>query len=153
MSVCDTQSLFGKILVVMAHQDDETGCGILIQRARETQVQTARHLLHTFGLAVVLVLRMQSKDVMHNSSFGAAIAENGCGNLACRQEKTMRARAVFTDEFSTFSFSDYNFRGIARPNVLVKTGTSSNFSEGPAYLFRRLRFVSRGRRIFVLQTS
>jgi LmbE family N-acetylglucosaminyl deacetylase len=38
MMVADTRSLFGKILVVVAHQDDETACGILLQRARNAQV-------------------------------------------------------------------------------------------------------------------
>lgn len=34
----DTGSLFRRILVIVAHQDDETACSILLQRAREAQV-------------------------------------------------------------------------------------------------------------------
>jgi hypothetical protein len=31
-------SLFGRILVIVAHQDDETACSVLLQRAREAWV-------------------------------------------------------------------------------------------------------------------
>lgn len=38
MPVGDTRSLFGQILVLVAHQDDETACSVLLQRARQAWV-------------------------------------------------------------------------------------------------------------------
>jgi LmbE family N-acetylglucosaminyl deacetylase len=38
MAVDDISSLFGKVLVVVAHQDDETACSVLLQRASSAQV-------------------------------------------------------------------------------------------------------------------
>jgi hypothetical protein len=38
MTVGDTRSLLGRILVVVAHQDDETACSVLLQRAGEARV-------------------------------------------------------------------------------------------------------------------
>jgi LmbE family N-acetylglucosaminyl deacetylase len=42
-------SLFGKIFVVVAHQDDETACAFLLQRAREAQVVFATDGAPTSG--------------------------------------------------------------------------------------------------------
>ena len=38
MTVDDTRSLFGRILVVVAPEDDETACSVLLQRVRGAQV-------------------------------------------------------------------------------------------------------------------
>ena len=38
MTVGDTRSLFGRILVVVAREDDETACSVLLQRAHEARV-------------------------------------------------------------------------------------------------------------------
>jgi N-acetylglucosamine malate deacetylase 2 len=38
MAIDDTTPLFGKILVVVAHQDDETACSVLLQRASKAHV-------------------------------------------------------------------------------------------------------------------
>ncbi len=34
----DSKVLLGRVLVVVAHQDDEAACSVLLQRAREAQV-------------------------------------------------------------------------------------------------------------------
>ncbi len=38
MTIGDTRSLFRRILVVVAHQDDETACSVLLQRAGQARV-------------------------------------------------------------------------------------------------------------------